>query len=57
MAAKYILAVLAVVFLSLAVVRLVRAPARTTLHPQAKAWLLIGGIFAAVSAYLFLQQP
>ena len=57
MAAKYILAALSIVFLSLAVTRLVRAPASTGMHPQAKAWLLIGGIFAVVSVYLFLQQP
>lgn len=57
MAAKYILAALSIVFLALAVTRLVRAPAGTGMHPQAKAWLLIGGIFAVVSVYLFLQQP
>ena len=55
MAAKYILAALAIVFLVLAAARLVRPLTGTGMHPQAKVWLLIGAIFAVVSVYLFLQ--
>jgi hypothetical protein len=51
--AKYILATLSVVFLALAFTRLVRDGARA--HPQSRTWLLIGVIFALVSAYLFSQ--
>jgi hypothetical protein len=54
-AAKYILAALSVIFLALAVTRLVRLSAGTVMHPQAKAWLLVGIIFGAVSVWLFLQ--
>jgi hypothetical protein len=56
MAAKYILAALSVVFLALAAMRLVGARTGGPAHPQARAWLLIGGIFAVVSVYLFWQQ-
>ena len=56
MAAKYILAALSVVFLSLAAIRFARAPAGTGLPPQAKTWLLVGVIFGGVSAWLFVQQ-
>jgi uncharacterized membrane protein HdeD (DUF308 family) len=51
MAAKYILAVLAVVFLIAAIVRLARTGGRN--HPQTRTWLLIAAIFAVVSAWLF----
>ena len=54
MAAKYILAVLAVAFLAAAVMRLSRGGGIT--HPQTKSWLLIGVIFATVSAWLFLGR-
>jgi hypothetical protein len=50
-AAKYILAVLAVAFLAAALMRLSRGGGFS--HPQTKTWLLIGVIFAAVSAWLF----
>jgi hypothetical protein len=50
-AAKYILAALAVLFLGMAVIRLVRNGGRS--HPQSRTWLLIGVIFAVVSAWLF----
>jgi len=50
-AAKYILAALAVVFLVLAITR----RAHPLSHPQTRAWLIIGVIFAAVSAWLFSQ--
>ena len=53
MAAKYILAVLSVVFLSLGVIRIASVGSKA--HPQSRTWLLIGTIFGAVSAYLFYQ--
>jgi hypothetical protein len=52
-ATKYILAALSVVFLVLATGRLARGAGLA--HGQARTWLLIGGIFAAVSAWLFYQ--
>jgi hypothetical protein len=53
MAAKYILAGLALAFLIAGAVRLVGGARGPT--PQARAWLLIGVIFGAVSAWLFYQ--
>ncbi len=53
MAAKYILAVLAVAFLAAALVRLRRGGG--TSHPQTKTWLLIAAIFGIVSAWLFYR--
>lgn len=53
MAAKYILAALAVIFLVLAVSRITRGGHAA--HPQIKTWLLIAVIFGAVSAWLFYQ--
>ena len=53
MAAKYIFAVLALAFLAAALIRLSRGGRIS--HPQTKTWLLISGIFAAVSAWLFYQ--
>jgi hypothetical protein len=50
-ATKYILAALSVVFLTLAISRIARTGAAS--HPQARTWLLIGGIFGAVSVWLF----
>lgn len=50
MAAKYILAALAVVFLVLA---LTAVPRRRS--GQARTWMLIAVIFGVVSAYLFSQ--
>ena len=52
--AKYILAVLAVVFLTM-------AAARTARHSgdvggQARTWLVIGVTFASVSVWLFLME-
>jgi hypothetical protein len=49
MAAKYILATLACVFLIAGAVGMARAGRR----PQSRTWLLVGGIFAAVSLWLF----
>ena len=53
MAAKYILAVLAVAFLAAALIRVSRGGGIS--HPQTRTWLLIAVIFAAVSAWLFAQ--
>jgi hypothetical protein len=52
MLARYILAGLAVVFLAAAALRGAQGGWS---HPQVKAWLLLGAIFAAVSAWLFAQ--
>jgi hypothetical protein len=52
MAAKYILGALAVAFLLAASIRLSRGGGIR--HPQTRTWLLVGVIFAAVSAWLFL---
>jgi hypothetical protein len=49
MLAKYILAVLAVLFLAAAGTR---ALGGGLSHPQTKTWLLVGVIFGAVSAWL-----
>jgi drug/metabolite transporter (DMT)-like permease len=49
MAAKYILAGLAVLFIVLGLVR--GRPSR----PQSRTWLLIGVIFGVVSAWLWYQ--
>ena len=51
MAAKYILAALAVGFLAAGLVRV--SGAGNLSHPQARAWLLIGVIFAAITAWLW----
>ena len=51
MAAKYILAALALAFLAAALVRLSRGGGMR--HPQTKTWLTIAVVFAAVSAWLF----
>ena len=51
MAARYILAGLAVAFLCAAAVRMTR-PGKA---PQARAWLIVGVLFGAVSAWLFVQ--
>lgn len=50
MAAKYILAVLAAMFLALSLTR------RNPMHPQSRTWLLVAVIFSAVSAWLFSQR-
>ena len=54
MAAKYILAALSVVFLILAIARSGRGGGAP--HPQTRTWLIIGVIFAVVSAWLFYQD-
>jgi hypothetical protein len=53
MAAKYILAALSVVFLLFAVTRMAQGGGAA--HPQARTWILVGVIFALVSAWLFYQ--
>jgi hypothetical protein len=53
MAAKYILAVLAVGFVAAALLRI--AASRDLQHPQARAWLLVGVIFGFVSAWLWAR--
>ena len=53
MAAKYILAALSVVFLVLALVRLVQTGGAA--YPQIRTWFIIGIIFGAISAWLFYQ--
>jgi len=54
MLAKYILSVLAVVFVIAAGLRIGRDGGR--LAPAARTWLLVAAIFAAVSGYLWLAQ-
>ena len=54
MAARYILAAVAVVFLAAALMRLSRGGGFA--HPQTRTWLLVAIIFAAVSAWLFSQR-
>ena len=53
MAAKYVLAVVAVVFLVAALLRLSRGGGIR--HPQTRTWLLVSIIFTVVSAWLFSQ--
>ena len=53
MAAKYILALLSVAFLVAGALRLSRDAGK--LHPQSRTWLLVGGIFAVVSSWLFAR--
>ena len=53
MAAKYILAVLAVVFLALSAWRIAQDRAQIT--PASRTWLTIGIIFALVSGYLWMS--
>jgi hypothetical protein len=48
-AAKYFLAVVAAIFLVMAVLRARRLAAS---HPQAPTWMLIGAILCIVSAWL-----
>ena len=53
MAAKYILAALSVVFLLMGLAGALRV--RGCPRPQHRTWLLVGVIFAAVSAWLFYR--
>lgn len=52
MAAKYILATLACVFLIAGAI----GHRRRERRPQSRTWLLIGAIFAAVSFWLFVTS-
>ncbi len=53
MAARYILAVVSVIFLALAGRNVARG--RGVSHPQTRTWLVVGVIFAGVCAWLFLE--
>jgi hypothetical protein len=53
MAAKYIFAVLSIVFLVLALARTIRSGGAA--HSQSRTWFLIAVIFGVVSIYLFSQ--
>ena len=53
MAAKYILAALSILFLTLAITG--RASGRP--RPQTRTWLIVGVMFAVVAAWLFAQAP
>jgi hypothetical protein len=50
-AAKYILAILALLFLLAALWRLVRNGGK--LQPQSRTWLIVAAVFAAVSVWLW----
>lgn len=54
MSAKYILAALSVIFITLAARRLGQAGGK--LNSQARTWFIVGGIFGAVSVWLFSRQ-
>jgi hypothetical protein len=54
MLTKYILAVLAAVFLVSAAWRV--ASGRGWRHPQVRSWLLLAAIFSGVSAWLFYNR-
>ena len=53
-AAKYILALVAVAFLAAALIRLSAGGAIS--HPQTKTWLLIAVIFGVISAWLWWRK-
>ncbi|MDB5976919.1 MAG: hypothetical protein JWR07_3679 [Nevskia sp.] len=53
MHARTILAILALVFLVAAALRLARDGGQ--IKPASKTWLLVGGIFAAVSGWLWFK--
>jgi hypothetical protein len=52
-AAKGILAALGVVFLALAMLRILRDRGQIT--PASRTWLIVGIIFTGVSAYLWMS--
>jgi hypothetical protein len=54
MAAKYSLAAFAVAFLAAALMRVSRDGGIS--HPRTRTWLIVGVIFAAVSAWLFSRS-
>lgn len=51
---KYILGALALLFVGAALLRLSKEAWRLT--PASRTWLTVGGIFAAVSTWLWLQR-
>jgi hypothetical protein len=53
-AAKYILAIVAACFLIAAIRRVAYDAGR--FHAKTRTWLLVGSIFAVVSAFLFWRQ-
>jgi hypothetical protein len=53
-AAKYVLAAFGVFFIAAALVGLSRGGGIS--HPQTKTWLVVGVIFAVVSAWLFSRS-
>lgn len=54
MAARYILPLLAVVFLAAALWRLARDG--FTLGPASRTWLMVAGVFCVVSAWLWWTE-
>jgi hypothetical protein len=52
MLAKYILGVVGLIFLVLGGARVAGGPAR---RAQGRVWLVVGGIFAVVSVWLFMR--
>jgi hypothetical protein len=55
LSARGILAVLSAVFLTLALTRI--AQGKSASHPAIRTWLIVGVIFGAVSAWLWLGGP
>lgn len=55
MGAKYILALLAIIFFIAAVRRLLRDGGH--LNGQSRTWLMIAVMFGGVASWLFLTQP
>jgi hypothetical protein len=53
MSAPIVIAVLAVLFLSLGVARAVRNGSLS--HPRTRTWLLVGAIFGVMSAYSYFS--
>jgi hypothetical protein len=53
MSARIVLGVLAVIFIGLALLRIVRE--RKRIGPASRTWLTIGIIFALVSGYLWMS--
>lgn len=54
MATKYILAVLSLVFLTMAAARMMRNASDTA--GQARTWLIVGVTFAVISGWLFVSE-
>jgi hypothetical protein len=54
MAAKYILSVLAALFIALALLRAARGGGLA--HPQTTTWLTVGVIFGLASVWLFARR-